>query len=450
MAQEENLKLQQAREEFEATNNTIELHLHLAPLYKLENGALQPVCKEQPSTTTLSFDRRKTVGDLRLTIYQGILFCSKDARPLGGDMALTVAKSLPAGLHLYNTLTDDCVSLYSAGITNNTDLFVWNGKEVCGAAVLTGAEWEPVLLTVVRPFLGPDVENDTEDPGNEDVDSSENQAPGLRKEARGFAGGATLGEVRAALGEPKESLLCQEHKARRRVEPEAGEGGGASGWRVFPPDDMQRTLKELSLKDGDALLVLEPQSFDSSVFTLNGDVVTVTTPSDCRWLQVEHQPHIRLGQREEEPHKVKVMATGNTLLMEVKQRALEKIQELEQKTLEGAEYCLRQVDCTGKLLPPGTMFVPHTSPLSLPLSLSLLGTSPASCDPPLCEELSVREAGVRLMTTLTLCLGRAPEASQVRSGSLCETALYSQLRQSRARRVQVVQFNNILNMEEKA
>ncbi|CAL9686961.1 unnamed protein product [Knipowitschia caucasica] len=367
LAQEENLKLQLSREEFEATNNTIELHLHLAPLYKLENGALQPVCKESESTS-LSFDRRKTVGDLRLAIYQ-----MQD--PWEGDMALTVAKSLPAGLHLYNTLTDDAVSLYSAGVTNNTDLFVWNGTEVCGSPVLTGAEWEPVLLTVVRPSL----DHDMDEP--KDQDPTKGEAPGLRKEARGFAGGSTLGEVKQALGEPEESLLCQE--ARGSVEPGAGEGGGASGWRVFPPDDMLRTLKELSLKDGDAVLVLEPQSFDSSVFTLDGDVVTVTTPSDCRWLQVEHQPNIRHGQREEEPSKVKVLATGNTLLLEVKQRAMERIQELEQRPLEGAEYCLRHVDSAGKLLPP------------------------------VCEELSVREAGVRLMTTLTLSLGRAPEASQL-------------------------------------
>lgn len=31
----------------------------------------------------------------------------------------------------------------------------------------------------------------------------------------------------------------------------------------------------------------------------------------------------------------------------------------------------------------------------------------------MCEELSVRDAGVRLMTTLTLCPGNAPKASQV-------------------------------------
>lgn len=57
-------------EEFEAVNNTVELRLHLAPSYRLENGTLQPVTKEQDWGTTLSFDRRKTVGDLRLAIYQ--------------------------------------------------------------------------------------------------------------------------------------------------------------------------------------------------------------------------------------------------------------------------------------------------------------------------------------------------------------------------------------------
>ncbi|XP_044231472.1 ubiquitin carboxyl-terminal hydrolase 40 [Thunnus albacares] len=377
LAQEENIRLRQMREECEASNNTVELHLHLAPSYRLKNGALQPVSKEPTESTTLSFDRRKTVGDLRLSIYQMQELWE-------GDMALTVAKSLPAGLHLYNTLTDDNVSLYSAGIYTNSDLFVWNGREVCGASVLTGTEWEPVLLNVVRPFLGEDGEQEVE--CEEGRDGFENGGPGLKKEARGFAGGVTLGEVREALGEPKESLLCQEHKGgkREREEQGAGEGGGASGWKVFPPDDMQRTLKELSLKDGDALLVLEPQSFDSSMFSLNGDVVTVTTPSDCRWLQVEFGPHGGAEgevEKEEERRKIKVPATGNMLLCEVKQRAIEELQLQEQ--LSGAQYCLRQVDCTGKLLPP------------------------------VCEELSVRDAGVRLMTTLTLCPGNAPKASQI-------------------------------------
>ncbi|XP_056282071.1 ubiquitin carboxyl-terminal hydrolase 40 isoform X2 [Pseudoliparis swirei] len=378
MAKEENIRIQKMREEFDATNNTVELRLHLAPSYRLSHGALQPIGNEQTGSSALSFDRRKTVGDLRLAIYQ-------KQELWEGDMALTVARSLPAGLHLYNTLTDDGVSLYRAGICTNSDLFVWNGREVCGATVPTGAEWEPVLLNVVRPNLREDGDRDEVGGGSECEEGRggfENGGPGLKREARGFAGAATLGEVREELGEPEECLLCQEHKGGKRAEQGAGEGGGASGWRVFPPDDMQRTLKELSLKDGDALLVLEPQSLDSSMFALNGDVVTVTTPSDCRWLQVEFVPQkAGEGEEEEEMRKIKVPATGNMLLCEVKQRALEELQLPPPPA--GARYCLRHVDCTGKLLPP------------------------------VCEELSVRDAGVRLMTTLTLCPGNAPKASQL-------------------------------------
>nr|XP_046179575.1 ubiquitin carboxyl-terminal hydrolase 40-like [Oncorhynchus gorbuscha] len=364
MAEEENRRLQQRREEFEASNNSVELRLHLAPRYRLENGALKPISVEQKEATNLTFDLRRTIGDLRMIIYQM-------QNLWDGDMALTVAKSLPAGLHLYNTLTDDEVSLCSAGILTGTDLFVWNGREVCGATVQTGAEWEPMLLTVVRPSLGEEEEGEGGGVGEEG-------GSGLSKESRGFAGRVTLGEVREALGEPQESLLCQEKRG--------GEGGGASGWRVFPPGDMQRTLKELALKDGDALLVLEPQTQDSSVFSVSGDMVTVTTPSDCRWLQVEYRPERRRrgggeGEEDEERMRAKVPASGNMLLCEVKQRAIAELQLQEQ--LAGVACCLRQVDRTGKLLPP------------------------------VCEELSVRDAGVRLMTSLSLCPGTAPKDTQL-------------------------------------
>lgn len=59
-------------ETFEAENNTVELRLHLAPSYRLLNGALQPMNKEEDESVALTFDRRKTVGELRLAIYQVI------------------------------------------------------------------------------------------------------------------------------------------------------------------------------------------------------------------------------------------------------------------------------------------------------------------------------------------------------------------------------------------
>lgn len=122
-----------------------------------------------------------------------------------------------------------------------------------------------MLLTVVRPFLGDVGYSEVED-GEENKEGRgdfENGGPGLKREMMGFAGAVTLGEVKEALGEPGETLLCQEQKAGERGKQGTGEGGGGSGWRLFPPADMQRTLKELSLKDGDALLVLEPQSLNS-------------------------------------------------------------------------------------------------------------------------------------------------------------------------------------------
>ncbi|XP_067315155.1 ubiquitin carboxyl-terminal hydrolase 40 [Pseudorasbora parva] len=361
MVQEENARVQQRRAEFDASSNSIEVRLHLAPHYHCQNGALHPKAPGEDSIITVTFDRRQTVGDLRLAIYQ-----MQDLWE--GDMALTLAKNVPAGLHLYDTLTDDQMSLYSAGVCNGSDLFVWNGREVSGVAVQTGIEWEPVLLTVLRPSA----EELGYGSGVEDTDGS-----GLVRSMKGFAGGATLSTVLEALG-PQEALLCQEQSRP------GASGGGASGWRVFPPQDMQRTLRELSLKDGDALLLLQPEELDSSIFSLDGGIVTVTTPSDCRWLQVEFCPQSGMKEEEEEVQgkkRSKVSASGNMLLAEVKEKAFEELRL--QDELGGVECCLRQMDRSGKLLPP------------------------------VHEHLSVRDAGIRLMTSLYLCPGPVPTATQL-------------------------------------
>ncbi|XP_016122455.1 ubiquitin carboxyl-terminal hydrolase 40 [Sinocyclocheilus grahami] len=270
-----------------------------------------------------------------------------------------------------NNVSNDQISLYSAGVSNGSDLFVWNGRKVSGVAVKTGMEWEPVLLTVLRPSV--EELGCGDGSGVEDTDGS-----GLVCSMKGFAGGATLGTVLEALG-PQEAFLCQEQSRP------GANGGGASGWRVFPPRDMLRTLRELSLKDGDALLLLQPEELDSSIFSLSGDMVTVTTPSDCRWLQVEFCPQSGMKEEEEEEEqgkkRSKVSASGNMLLAEVKEKALEELRL--QDELSGVECCLRQMDRTGKHLPP------------------------------VHEHLSVRDAGIRLMTSLYLCPGPVPTATQL-------------------------------------
>ncbi|XP_062853258.1 ubiquitin carboxyl-terminal hydrolase 40 isoform X2 [Trichomycterus rosablanca] len=361
MIQEENLKLQERRAEFELSSNSVDIRLHFAPHYLVQNGALQPISTQtNDHTLTLTFDRRRTVGDLRLAVYQ-----MQDQWE--GDMILTIAKNLPAGLHLYNTLTDDQKSLYSAGVCNNSDLFVWNGREVNGVCVQTGADSEPLLLNILSPDWAEPVSDHV---AESDVVGGASEDDGLVHVMRGFSGGSTLGGLRDVLG-TRDALVCQEAKGAG-----PGGGGGASRWKVCSPEAMRRTLKELTLRDGDTLLLLPYTHLNNSVFSVSGDVVTVTTPSDCRWVQVQFH-----SEEEEEERAMKIPASGNTLVGEVKQRALEELQL--QEHFSGAECCLRQIDQTGKLLPPVR------------------------------EDLTVRDAGIKLMTSLCLCPGHAPTASQM-------------------------------------
>ncbi|KAM9482622.1 ubiquitin carboxyl-terminal hydrolase 40 [Clarias gariepinus] len=367
MVHEENAKLQQRRAEFDVLSNSIDVRLHFASHYRVEGGALRLMDTHSGAhTLTLSFDRRRTVGDLRLAVYQ-----MQDAWE--GDMALTVTKTLPAGLHLYDTLTDDQQSLCSAGVYNGSELFVWNGIEVNGVCVQTGAEYEPLLLNILRPDKA-----ELDSVGVTCVNSvggaSEADTSGLVHVTRGFSGGVTLGGVREALS-MQEALVCQQAQGAGP----GGGGGGASRWKVCSPEAMRRTLRELTLRDGDTLLLLPHTHLNNSVFSVSEDVVTVTTPSDCRWLQVECLTHTE--QEEEEKRVMKIPAAGSTLLSEVKQRALEEMQLQEHFT--GGVCCLRQRDRTGKLLPPVQ------------------------------EDLTVCDAGIKLMTSLCLCPGHAPNSSQL-------------------------------------
>uniref|UniRef100_A0A8C2K6J3 Ubiquitin carboxyl-terminal hydrolase n=1 Tax=Cyprinus carpio TaxID=7962 RepID=A0A8C2K6J3_CYPCA len=209
MVQEENARLQQRRAEFDASSNSIEVRLHLAPHYHWQNGALHALSPNEDSIITVTFDRRRTVGDLRLMqdLWEG-------------DMALTLAKNVPAGLHLYDTLTGEHM-------------------------------YVDCNLKLLEP--------------NKYADGS-----GLVHSMKGFAGGATLGIVLEALG-PQEAFLCQEQSRP------GASGGGASGWRVFPPLDMQRTLRELSLKDGDLC------SEKMLVFKNAGSCYCSALGKCCRW-----------------------------------------------------------------------------------------------------------------------------------------------------------------------
>lgn len=58
------------RAECDSANHGIDLHLHLSSCYKFHNGALHPSLTWKESVVDLTIDRRKTLGDLRLSVFQ--------------------------------------------------------------------------------------------------------------------------------------------------------------------------------------------------------------------------------------------------------------------------------------------------------------------------------------------------------------------------------------------
>ncbi|XP_073928127.1 ubiquitin carboxyl-terminal hydrolase 40 isoform X5 [Castor canadensis] len=65
-----NVELQIKRSECDSANNNFELHLHLGPHYHFFNGALHPIISQTDSVWDLTFNKRKTLGDLRQSIFQ--------------------------------------------------------------------------------------------------------------------------------------------------------------------------------------------------------------------------------------------------------------------------------------------------------------------------------------------------------------------------------------------
>ncbi|XP_062816190.1 ubiquitin carboxyl-terminal hydrolase 40 isoform X3 [Anolis carolinensis] len=118
-----NIKLQKKREECDLADNNIDLHLHICSHYKFCNGALHPLHSQKESVLDLTFDKRKTLGELQQAVFQLLEFWE-------GDLVLSLAKSFPAGLHIYQILEGDDSTLSSTGLFDGADIFVWNGKEM--------------------------------------------------------------------------------------------------------------------------------------------------------------------------------------------------------------------------------------------------------------------------------------------------------------------------------
>ncbi|XP_062951510.1 ubiquitin carboxyl-terminal hydrolase 40 isoform X2 [Cynocephalus volans] len=333
-----NIELQTKRAECDSANNDFELHLHLGPQYHFFNGALHPVVSQTESMWDLIFDKRKTLGDLRQSIFQLLEFWE-------GDMVLSVAKLVPAGLHLYQTLDGDELTLCETEIADGEDIFVWNGVEVGGVQIQTGIDCEPLVLNVLHLETSRQGENCQQ----------------LVEAPHVFPSNAEVGTLFTALAMPVGVLLTS-----------SAESAGEERWTAVPKEDMKKTFRELGLRNGSSILIQDSKN-DNSLLPKQGKQSPSVNEMD--WLQVKN-----LCQLESEEKQVKISATVNTVVLDIRIKAIKEF-KLMKELAENS--CLRPIDRNGKLLCP----VPDSSTL--------------------------KEAELKMGSSLGLCLGKAPTSSQL-------------------------------------
>ncbi|KAM9691310.1 ubiquitin carboxyl-terminal hydrolase 40 isoform 5-T8 [Dama dama] len=333
-----NIELQIKRAECDSTNNTVELHLHLGPHYHFLNGALHPVVSQTESMWDLTFDKRKTLGDLRQSIFQLLEFWE-------GDMVLSVAKFVPAGLHVCQTLNGDDLTLCEIEIADGEDIFVWNGVEVGGIQIPTGSDCEPLLLNVLHVATSSEGE----------------ECQQLKESPHVFPSNAEIGTVFTALAIPEGVILINNTESRDE-----------ENWTTIPKEDLKKTFREQGLRNGSSVLI-QGSHDGNSLLTKQGK--WINTVNEINWLQVKN-----LSQLESEEEQVKISATLNTVVFDIRIKAIKELKLLKELA---ENSCLRPIDKNGKLLCP----VP--------------------------DRYTLKEAGLKMGSSLGLCPGKAPTSSQL-------------------------------------
>ncbi|XP_070278531.1 ubiquitin carboxyl-terminal hydrolase 40 isoform X5 [Myotis yumanensis] len=332
-----NIELQTKRTEYDSTNNIFELHLHLGPHYHFFNGALHPVVSQTESVWDLTFDKRKTLGDLRQSIFQLLEFWE-------GDMVLSVAKFVPAGLHIYQTLDGDDLTLCDIEIADEEDIFVWNGVEVGGIQIPTGSDCEPLLLNVLHLATGSE------------------ECRQLVESPQVFPANAEVGTVFTALAIPGGVIFTSNTASV-----------GGESWTAIPKEDLKKTFREQGLRNGSSILIQDSSNDNNSLLTKQGK--WITTVNEVDWVQVNN-----LCQLESEEDQVKISATVNAVVFDIRIKAIKEL-KLMKELAENS--CLRPIDRNGKLLCP----VP--------------------------DSYTLKEAELKMGSSLGLCPGRAPTSSQL-------------------------------------
>ncbi|XP_074045945.1 LOW QUALITY PROTEIN: ubiquitin carboxyl-terminal hydrolase 40 [Macrotis lagotis] len=339
---EANSELQKKRADYDSVLNNLELHLHLGSRYEFYDGALHPSSSRiEECMFNLTIDRRKTLGDLRQLIFQLLGFWE-------GDLVLSFAKLVPAGLHVCQTLEGDELTLHEIEMTDGEDIFVWNGMEVGGVKIPTGDDTVPILLNILQ------LTND----------SDEEKGHSFVETQHVFPSNAVIGTIFAALASPVGIILVNITGSRVL---------DLENWTVIPKESLEETIREHGLKDGSSLWIVNSSSYDQSLMMAGGR--RVNSLSSFNWMQVKN-----LCQADSEEEQVKVSATIDTMLLDIRIKAIKEL-GLQEELVNNS--CLRLIDRNGQLLFP----VP--------------------------ECYTVAEAEMEMGSLLGLCRGKAPTSTQL-------------------------------------
>ncbi|XP_060049796.1 ubiquitin carboxyl-terminal hydrolase 40 isoform X3 [Erinaceus europaeus] len=323
-----NSELQARRAEYESATNHFKLHLHLGPHYHFFNGALHPVTSHTEGRWDLTIDKRKTVGDLRQSILELLEFWE-------GDLVLSVAKFVPAGLHVYQTLEGDDRTLMETEISDGEDIFVWNGVEVGGVQIPAGSDCEPLLLNVLHVAPSSDGE----------------MCQQLIESQHVFPSNAELNSLFTALAIPEGVVLTN-----------STESTSEENWTTLPQEALKKTFREQGLRNGSSILIQDSRSEGNSLLTKHGK--RMTGVNEINWVQVEN-----LCPFECEEKHVRLTATVNTVVFDIRIKAIKEL-KLMKELAENS--CLRPVSRTGKLLcPVPDMHTLEEAELKLGCSLGL-------------------------------------------------------------------------------
>uniref|UniRef100_A0A8C5Q031 USP domain-containing protein n=1 Tax=Leptobrachium leishanense TaxID=445787 RepID=A0A8C5Q031_9ANUR len=293
----ENKELQRKRLECDTENNRLELQLHPSSGYQFLNGALHPTVSCNDGILKITVDRRGTIGDLKQTVFELL------DKEIEGQV-LSIAKSLPAGLHVFQNLEDEEMDLAGAGVKDGVDIFVWDGKQVGGVFVQSGEDCAPILITVLHK-----TQNKT----------SENQCV--------FPSNAQLSDVQEKLtgSNNPEPLLCLPSI------------DCAGGWRVCSTDDMSKTLKMLGLKDGSSIHLLKSDEESELILATVND-------SNTDFIKVQDW-----YLSNDKKQTVDIPVSPITTISKICSKAVERLQ-LQVECV--GDICLRPLHKNGKLLPP--------------------------------------------------------------------------------------------------